>query len=67
MRVLSPHRLYDMTDGQFRGFLKVVAAMVPEGTVYALEKGQVAELVNEPYDSETARGYEADGFTVHHS
>lgn len=64
MLVISPERAYGMTEGQCVGLLKIVAELVPEGTLYAVEKGGTVQLVKER-DERRIEEYRADGYRLH--
>lgn len=69
MRVQMANKIYEMTERQYKGFLKVVKGCLPIG-IYAVEKDGVAIMTNEkPKDKEGLRKQvevlEKKGFRVH--
>ena len=62
--MLLADRVWEMADSEAEALLDVVAPR--SRGVYALERGGTLVLVNEPYDGERVRGYEADGWHVRH-
>lgn len=68
MRVKVGNRIYQMRKKEYKGLLKVASEQVPFG-IYAVEKGEYAELVNYKAPSitklkETIRLYKQQGFKV---
>lgn len=57
-----------MTKEKYRGLLKIAAEQVPKG-IYAVEKGDYAELCNHQCSTtkrkEMVRAYKQDGYRVY--
>lgn len=69
MRVKVMNRLYGMSRQEYQGLLQMASEQVPFG-IYAVEKGDYAELRNDHCKSSTAlkkllRDFRAQGFKVH--
>lgn len=69
MQVKVANRTYRMNQQEYKGLLKVASEQVPIG-IYAVEKGDYAELCNLKCCSVTQlknciRQYKAQGFKVH--
>ena len=69
LRVKVANRVYEMTQGQFRGLLAVASEQVPFG-IYAAEKSGYAELLNQGCKSkrqlkESRRQWKSQGFQVY--
>lgn len=69
MQVKVANRMYRMSQQEYKGLLKVASEQVPFG-IYAVEKGDYAELCNLKCSSVTQlknhiRQYKAQGFKVH--
>ena len=69
VRVKVANRIYQMNRGAYRKLLTVASEQVPFG-IYAAEKGDYAELMNQRCKSrrqlkETARGLREQGFRVY--
>lgn len=63
------NRMYQMSRKEYQGLLKIAKEQVPFG-VYALEKGDYAELRNDKCSSvtqlkELKRQFKQQGFKVH--
>ena len=63
------NRMYQMSRKEYQGLLKIAKEQVPFG-VYALEKGNYAELRNDKCSSATQlkklkRQFKQQGFKVH--
>lgn len=68
MQVKVANRTYQMSRKKYRGLLKIASEQVPFG-VYAVEKGDYAELRNDKCESMTklkalTRQFKAQGFKV---
>ena len=68
MKVKVANKIYRMTRKEFEGLLKVAAEQVPRG-IYAILKGDYAELMNEKttvtQGKALTRQLKAQGFKVH--
>lgn len=69
MTVQMANKIYEMTDKQYKRFLKVVKDCMPVG-IYAVEKDGLAIMMNEkPKDREDLRkqveDFKKKGFKVH--
>lgn len=69
MQVKVANRIYQMKQERYKGLLKIASEQVPFG-IYAVEKGNYAELCNLKCSSVTqlknlTRQYKAQGFKVY--
>lgn len=69
MKVKVANRTYRMNRKEFQGLLQIAKEQVPKG-VYAVEKGDYAELRNDHCTSTTQlktliRQFKSQGFKVH--
>ncbi|MGN1155546.1 MAG: hypothetical protein ACI4TK_05180 [Agathobacter sp.] len=69
MKVKVANRVWNMSKEKYKGLLQVAKEQVPFG-IYAIEKGDYAELCNIRCSSVTQmknhiRQYKAQGFRVH--
>lgn len=69
MQVKVMNRTYQMSQNEYKGLLDIASEQVPFG-IYAVEKGNYAELCNIKCSSVTqlktrTRQYKAQGFKVH--
>ena len=69
MRVKVMNRLYQMGKQEYQGLLQMASEQVPFG-IYAVEKGDYAELRNDHCKSSTSlkkllRDFRAQGFKVY--
>lgn len=69
MKVIIKDSVYEMTRKQFDGVLGVARKSFESG-IYAVEKENIAEMKNEPYEDENAlkkaiKDYEDNGFKVY--
>lgn len=69
MRVKVDKKMYSMPVAKYRELLKIAKEQVPKG-VYAVEKGNYAELRNDACSSATQlkalkRQFKSQGFKVH--
>ena len=69
MKVKVEKRIYRMSKKEYQGLLEVAKEQVPKG-IYAVEKGDYAELRNDKCTSTTqlkamTRAYKSQGFKVY--
>ncbi len=70
MRVILKDSMYEMSRKQFRGVLDVAKKSVKCG-IYAVEKGGLAEMKNEEFESkeeleQSVKRYAQKGFKVYY-
>ena len=71
MKVIIGQSVYEMTEQQLNGVLKVASKQFPLG-IYAVKKGRICELHNDKFDSkedllsEVAK-YAEKGFKVYYN
>ena len=71
MKVIIGQSVYEMTEQQLNGVLKVASKQVPFG-IYAVKKGRICELHNDKFDSkeellENVEKYAEKGFKVYYN
>ncbi len=71
MRVSIKNNVYGMSRKEYKQFLKIASKAIPCG-IYAAEKGSIAIMLNEKYDSvedlrKSVSEYKLKGFKVYYN
>ena len=71
MKLIIGQSVYEMTEQQLNGVLKVASKQVPCG-IYAVKKGRICELHNDKFDRkedllDNVAKYEKKGFKVYYN